>query len=465
MALRQLLQDTRIFAGTRLPSSRALAQHLGISRLTVTLVYDQLVAQGYVQARQGSGYFVGDNGLVETPAEAAPRGPRPGAAPDWGAWLDACPAPSRVIRKPRDWRSYRYPFIYGQADPRFFDHDAWRDCAREALGRRDFHDLAADTYGRDDDRLVEVLRRAILPRRSITAAPEEILITIDAQNALFLAVMLLAQPGRLIVMEEPGYPDFAEIARRSPSPLAFVPIDRDGLDPDRLPMGTRLVVVTPSHNIPTGATMPRDRRLRLLDRAEAEDFLVIEDDYDFEMSFLAPPEPALKSLDRAGRVIYAGSFSKSLFPGLRIGYLVADAALIARARQLRSVMYRQPAGYLQRVIGYFLGYGHYDAHIARLKREFAARRQVLVEALGQTSLTIAGAARQGGSSLWIAAPEGCDSRALSETLRGDSVLIEPGDVFFEQPPAPCRFFRMGYASIAADQIAPGVALIAARAGD
>ena len=460
VAMTQLLRQRRYPPGTRLPSTRALAHHLGVSRLTVTLVYDQLVSQGYINAARGSGYFVADDPLGHAPTTPEESGTTASAAPDWSGWLSRYPPPRRAIRKPRDWRHYRYPFIYGQADAQFFDHAAWRDCAREALGLRDFYDLAADKYGLDDESLVDSVRRCILPRRGISATPEQVLMTIGAQNALFLAVHLLAGADRLIVMEDPGYPDFAEIARRSASPLAFVPSDENGLDPDRLPPGTRLVMVTPSHNIPTGATMPRHRRQRLLERAEIEDFLIIEDDYEFEMSFLARPEPALKSLDRTGRVIYVGSFSKSLFPGLRLGYIVADAALIARARLLRFEMYRQPAGYLQRVISYFLGYGHYDAHIARMKREFAARREVLVEALGNTPLRIAGASRQGGSSLWIAAPEGTDSRRLAQALEPRSVLIEPGDVFFETAPPVCPYLRLGYSSISAQNIPQGIAIIA-----
>ncbi|WP_262983131.1 aminotransferase-like domain-containing protein [Paracoccus mutanolyticus] len=193
--------------------------------------------------------------------------------------------------------------------------------------------------------------------------------------------------------------------------------------------------------------MPLDRRRQLLARAAAEDFLIIEDDYDFEMSYLAPPAPALKSLDRAGRVIYIGSFSKALFPGLRIGYMVAPAPLIARARDLRAIMLRHPPAHLQRITAYFLAQGHYDAHIVRLRQALKARRQVLEEAISRTSLVIAGAAASGGSSVWIRGAPDVDSADLARRLRAESVLIEPGHVFFETPPEPCPFFRLGYCSI------------------
>ena len=204
--------------------------------------------------------------------------------------------------------------------------------------------------------------------------------------------------------------------------------------------------------------MPLARRRDLLRRADEMDALLIEDDYDFEMSYLAPPAPALKSLDAAGRVIYIGSFSKSLFPGLRIGYMVGPAPFIARARALRAIMLRHPPSHLQRITAYFLALGHYDAHIVRLRQTLKDRRRVLEEAIARTSLRLEGAAAQGGSSVWLSAP-GTDSAALAARLQQDSVLIEPGAVFFENPPQPCPVFRLGYASLPAQRIPDGIALI------
>lgn len=450
--VRAILQS-RAPVGATIPSTRALAARLGISRMTVTLVYQELAAQGYIEPRPRSGFCV---------AQSVPhRRITPPTAPEqsrvnWDEWLNPSRPRKRVIEKPANWRDYRFPFIYGQADPRLFNHSAWRDCARRAMGTRDFSTLAADQHSQDDPMLVDYICSNTLVRRGINAAPDQVLVTLGAQNALYIAVELLARANRPAVMEEPGYPDFAELLRRSPSPVRFAAVDDGGLNPADLPAGTRLVMVAPSHNIPSGTTMPLDRRQALLARAEAEDFLIIEDDYDFEMSYLEPPAPALKSLDQGGRVIYVGSFSKSLFPGLRIGYMVGPPAFIAQARVMRAMILRHAPSHLQRITAYFLALGHYDSHIVRLRETLARRRRALVSALDGTPLTIAGAARQGGSSLWIKAPDGIDSRRLAAGLVRDSVLIEPGDVFFEHPPAPCPFFRMGYASISADDIAQGV---------
>lgn len=454
--VRAILQ-ARARPGARLPSSRKLARTLNISRMTVTLVYQDLVSHGYLETAPRSGIAVAatvPHRRVDMASHAATKA----QAMNWSSWLTDHDLPKRVIRKPGNWREFRYPFIFGQADPTLFDHHAWRDCARRALGTRDFSELAADRYGADDPLLLDYICSNTLPRRGFHANPDEVLVTLGAQNALFLAIELLARVDRRAVTEEPGYPDFAETLRRARSPTTFLPVDSMGLDPALLPANTRLIIITPSHHIPTGATMPLERRRELLRQAYSMDALIIEDDYDFEMSYLAPPAPALKSLDASGRVIYIGSFSKSLFPGLRIGYMVAPAPFIARARALRSIMLRQPPSHLQRITAYFLALGHYDAHIVRLRQTLRERRGVLEDAISQTSLQIEGAAAQGGSSVWLSAA-GTDSAELAERLHAHSVLIEPGAVFFEDPPSPCPLFRLGYASIAANLIPDGVKLI------
>ncbi|WP_134682327.1 PLP-dependent aminotransferase family protein [Paracoccus ravus] len=445
--------------GTRLPSSRRLAEALGISRLTVTLVYQELVSQGYLETMPRSGIAVAATVPHRRLRASGVREKGEGCSPDWETWLGDHPLPRRVIRKPANWREYRYPFIYGQADPSLFDHNAWRDCARQALGTRDFADLASDRYGADDPLLIEYICSNTLARRGIRARPDEVLVTLGAQNALFLAVELLARADRLAVTEDPGYPDFAETLRRAQSPVAFLPVDHGGMNPAELPADTRLVIATPSHHIPTGGTMPLARRRELLQRAAAQDFLIIEDDYDFEMSYLAPPLPALKSMDDAGRVIYVGSFSKSLFPGLRIGYMVAPSEMIRKARALRSIMLRHPPSHLQRITAYFLALGHYDAHIVRLREALKRRRGLIEDALRSSDLVIAGAPQAGGSSIWVRTVADLDSTRLAERLRQESVLIEPGAVFFETPPDPCPYFRLGYATISDGAIAAGIARI------
>jgi GntR family transcriptional regulator/MocR family aminotransferase len=447
----------RFHAGEKLPSSRRLAAHLGVSRITVTLAYTELVANDYLSARGRSGYYVSDTAPV--PPTYSPR-PRGTDTVDWSRALVQRFTGGDTPRKPDNWRGFRYPFIYGQADPTLFDHANWRQCALRALGQKDFAALTDDYNDRDDPLLVEYIARHSLPRRGISARPEEILITLGAQNALWLTSRMLLNRRRQAVIEDPSYPAQRDLLTHSGCRLIPVAVDADGLPPEAIPEGTDVIFTTPSHQCPTTATMPLYRRQALLARARALDALVVEDDYEFEMAFLAAPSPALKSLDEDGRVIYVGSFSKSLFPGLRLGYLVGSEPLIREARALRAAMLRHPPGHIQRTAAYFLSLGHYDSQIRRMSQALHDRRRAMETAIADQGLTIAGRGVYGGSSLWMQAPEGVDSAQLAARLQGDSVFIEPGAPFFAGPDRPGRFYRLGYSSIPTARIPGGIARIA-----
>ena len=446
----------RFRAGQKLPSSRGLAQHLQVSRLTVTLAYAELVASDYLMARGRSGYFISDAAPVasDLPSLAARA-----EAVDFGRLSGARFSGRGGVERPQDWERFEYPFIYGQADASLFDHQNWRLCAVRALGRRDFTAMTADYYDRDDPMLIDHVLRQILPRRGIAAREEEVLLTLGAQNALWIAVACLLGPGRRAVMENPGYPGLRAVLEASGTQVQAVDVDAEGLPPEALPKGVDVVFTTASHQCPTNATMPLERRLALLQAAEREWFIVVEDDYEFEMSFLKPVSPALKSLDAGGRVVYAGSFSKSVFPGMRLGYLVGPPGFIREARALRLMSLRHPPGHIQRTVAYFLSLGHYDALINRMRTAYRRRRQVMEEAIVGQGLTVAGQGGFGGSSFWMRA--GCDTEALAADLRGQGVLIEPGRAFFDPGRPDLRHYRLGYSSIAPARIPEGIARIAA----
>lgn len=326
--------------GALMPSSRKLAQHLGVARMTVTLAYQELVDQGYLETQSRSGYRVADTG-------ALPRLPvgDPVKVTEYSdVWKNVISenlAARRRIVKPKNWRALPYPFVFGEMDSALFKHTAWRECARQAMGVRDF-DLMASNEATDDPLLVNYILSRMLPRRGITANPNQVLITVGAQNAIWLAVELLTRSPLKAVCENPGYPDTLQALQWCGADVTTVDVDEYGLPPDKIPAGTKAVFVTPSHHAPTGATMSRARRAQLLELAQAQDFVIVEDDYEFEMSFIEPPSPALKAIDKDQRVLYAGSFSKALFPGLRLGYLVGPEQVIAEARELRSMMLRHP---------------------------------------------------------------------------------------------------------------------------
>jgi GntR family transcriptional regulator/MocR family aminotransferase len=447
----------RFAKGERLPSSRRLAAHLGVSRITVTLAYTELQANDYLASRNRSGYFV--SATAPEPPRFAPRHPREDSV-DWTRALGRRFSGGATPDKPQDWASYPYPFIYGQGDAKLFDHANWRHCALRALGQKDFHAQAADSYDRDDPRLIEFIARHTLPRRGILAEPDEILVTMGAQNALWLTAQVLLTQRRTAVIEDPCYYGLRDILEQARCHTAAVPVDARGLPPGALPAQADVIFTTPSHQCPTNATMPVARRRALLARARQMDALIVEDDYEFEMSFLNAPSPSLKSLDTDGRVIYVGSFSKSIFPGLRLGYLVGPRPFIREARALRASVLRHPPGLMQRTAAYFLSLGHYDSLIRRTSRVYAERRRVMEDALARHGLTIAGRGLHGGSSIWMRAAEGVDMGDVALRLRGDGVLIEPGAPFFHGDAPPRNFYRLAYSSIPSERMDAGIALIA-----
>lgn len=447
----------RFSKGEKLPSSRKLAQHLGVSRITVTLAYTELLANDYLESRDRSGYYVSEN-APEPPSFAALHPHQDNV--DWSRAIGRRFTGGDMPEKPQDWHTYRYPFIYGQTDQTLFDHANWRLCALQALGQKDFRALTTDYYDQDDPKLIEFIARHTLPRRGILAQPDEILVTMGAQNALWLTAQVLLTQRRTAVIEDPAYHALREILMQSRCHLMPVPVDRDGLPPRALPDSADVIFTTPSHQSPTNATMPLARRKELLQKARAMEALIVEDDYEFEMSFLRAPSPSLKSLDTDGRVIYVGSFSKSIFPGLRLGYLVGSKAFIREARALRASVLRHPPGHIQRTAAYFLSLGHYDSLIRRMGQVFARRRTAMEDALLANGLSVEGRGLFGGSSIWMRAAGHVDTEELDRALRPQGVLIDPGRPFFGPEAAPRNFYRLAYSSISTERIGPGISILA-----
>lgn len=447
----------RLQPGERMPSSRGLATQLGVSRITVTLAYTELVSNDFLSARGRSGYFISEN---------APKPPRfhttkkAESSLDWSRHMVRRYDQESPLVRPADWRRYKYPFIYGQADASLFDHQNWRQCALKALGQREFEAMTADYYEQDDARLVEFITRHILPRRGIVADQSEVLVTLGAQNALWLASQVLLTQDKTAAIENPCYPGLREILEHSKSNVVEVNVDKDGLPPALLPSDVDVVFSTASHHSPTNATMPVERRRDLLDRAASEEFVIVEDDYEFEMSFARSPSPALKSLDKHGVVIYIGSFSKSVFPGLRLGYLVGPAPFIQQARALRGLILRHPPGHLQRTTAYFLSLGHYDAQLRRMGSAYAERRKIMSDAIKAKGLELAAPETNGGSSFWMRAPSGVNTTEMAMQLREKGVVIEPGRAFFGRDEENHFFYRLAYSSIPKERIVDGIGLIA-----
>ncbi len=455
--------------GDALPSSRQMAKILGVSRNTVVLAYQALVDDGYLLSRERSGFYVNPEmiedraGPLETVPRAltdAGRAEAARAAVDWSSRFRVNANNQAKIPKPRDWQTFPYPFLYGQVDQGLFPISAWRECSRQALGRRGLDAWTSDTQGADDPALLEQIRTRLLPRRGVFAGEDEILVTLGAQNALYLLAELLAGVGVKVALEDPGYPDARNIFQLKTDMIYPVPVDGEGLPVDGRLRDCDLVYVTPSHQFPTTVTMPRPRREELLRRAENDDFLIIEDDYEWETNYVAKPTVALKSLDRTGRVIYIGSLSKTLFPGLRLGYMVAPAPLIGEARALRHLMFRHAPNNNQRTAALFLSLGHHDSLVHRLQKTYRERWRVLRDALDRRLTDWATAPAFGGTAFWVTGPGNFDADALAEQALDEGVIIEPGGACHARGPIPKNHFRLGFSSIPTERIEPGIERLA-----
>ncbi len=462
--LRELLVSAilhgQIPAGSPLPSSRRLAESLDVARNTVALAYQELVADGFLVAQERRGYFV--NGEIlrgRAPAVAVVRDES--GSPAWPQRFRLRPGSQRNTVKPRDWQSYRYPFIYGQIDPALFPLGEWRECSRQALSVEAVRDWTIDQFTEDDPLLVEQIRTRLLPRRGVRADADEILVTVGAQHALYLLAALLVGAATTVGLENPGYADARNIFLLQTGKLRGLSVDDDGMVVDDRLRGCDYVYVTPSHQFPTTAHLSLARRQALLERAAKYDFVIIEDDYESEINHVGAPTPALKSLDSADRVVFIASLSKTLAPGLRLGYMVGPRELIREARALRRLMLRHPPANNQRTVALFLARGHHDSLMRRLSHAFRDRWQAMRSGLARHLPECRAWPSIGGTACWIEGPARLDARETERRAAREGIVIEPGDVYFLGNTPPRHCFRLGFSSIAVDRIESGLTRLGA----
>ncbi|RLQ23408.1 aminotransferase class I/II-fold pyridoxal phosphate-dependent enzyme [Seongchinamella sediminis] len=443
--------------GERLPSSRKLAEQLGVARNTVVLAYQQLADEGYLVSRERSGLYVNEDIRSGQVAAAQFQQRRRQASDRWRQRFRNSATPSHDFSCPPNWQQYPYPFIEGQFDHSLYPVKEWREASRLALGVKEINTWAGETGDIDDPMLIEQIRSRILPRRGIQARPEEILVTVGTQQALYLATELLVDSSVAVAVEEPGYPGMRRLLAQRGAPVVYQPVDEEGLVVDDRLDDCPLIYVTPSHQTPTAVTMSSERRKALLARASATDALIIEDDFEFESNYLGSPHPALRSMDGEDRVIYMSCLSKVLSPGLRLGFMVAAPEVIAEARKLRRLMVRHPPLNNQRTAAFFLSLGHYDSFLMHLHRIFEQRWIALRRALNYYMLFyVEMAPAQGGTSLWVKGPEDLDVKYVAGEAARRGILIEPVDHYYATANAPRNCFRMGVTSIPHDAIRDGV---------
>jgi GntR family transcriptional regulator/MocR family aminotransferase len=371
--LRTAITNGRLRPGARLASTRALAASCGVSRNTAVAAYELLLSEGYVTARSGSGTRV----------------------------ADSLPLPLAVTRQVaggqdrrlnRDWRGHEargrthlrpvapFSFQIGTPDLRSFPAEVWRLLSNRVLRKARSQALVADPQGQQP--LRAEIARYVAFSRAVSCEAEDIIVTAGAQQAFGLLARVLVTPGRTAVaLEEPGYAPLRASFSAAGARVNAVAVDAEGLIVDRLPRQSRVICVTPSHQFPLGSVMSSRRRSELLDFAQARGAVIIEDDYDGEFRFGDRPLDALQTLDRAASVFYVGTFSKSLHPGLRLGYIVAPAwarpALVA-AKALADVCC---CTFTQDTLAAMIAGGHLGRHVRKMHRTYAGRREALLNGL------------------------------------------------------------------------------------
>jgi len=460
-SLVKAILDDRIPVDVPLPSSRELSRQLGVARNTVVLAYQHLIDENYLQAHERRGYFVNPDilgGRVESvkPANAVDVDPSFADGPETA--IDLLSA--RSINRPLDWQRYDYPFIYGQVDPGLFPVNDWREACRLSLRVGAISQWTHDSVDHDDELLVEQIHTRVLPRRGVWANRDEILITTGAQNALFLIAQLLLNKDSKIGLEDPCYVDARNIFSLFGGERVTFPVGERGVITDDRLAGCKLMYVTPSHQCPTTTTMPLEARQKLLDEANEHDVVIVEDDYESELNFVGKPTPALKSLDTKHRVIYVGSLSKTLAPGLRVGFMVGPPGFIKKARALRRLMYRHPPTNTQRTVGHFLALGHHDSALLRLSQSFRRRWETMDKALSAHAPLSAIAPAFGGSSFWVRLPEHVNAKILETRALEEGIVINAGDHYFADRAGPRNYCRIGFSSITEDRIDTGIAKLA-----
>lgn len=468
-ALRAAILSGRLEPGAKLPASRALARELNVSRTTVLLAYEQLLAEGYVTGRIGSGTFVSaklpslDDGskaaraqcrqLIDTPRLSA-YGHRINRA-------DVLPPWSRT--------AVRYDFRYGLPPVEEFPHDLWR---RLLVRRARAASLNTLSYGPPEG--YEPLREAIASylneARGVVCRPEHVIIVNGSQQALDLTARVLIDPGDTVVIEEPHYQGARKVYQAAGAELFPTCVDAEGLDVAQLPAPDRrpsIAYVTPSHQFPTGAVLSLGRRLALLGWAEAAQTYIVEDDYDSEYRYEGRPVQAMQGLDHSNLVIYTGTFSKVLYPALRIGYIVPPPHLIEPFVAAKWLTDRHTPTLEQQALSDFIREGHFARHLRRSRTRNAARRASLLDALDEhfgDRVDVWGANAGIHLIAWFRDLEPGDVEPLVVRARAAGVGLYSVAPYYLSPPSRAGLL-MGFAPLNERDIRKGVKALATLVKD
>jgi GntR family transcriptional regulator/MocR family aminotransferase len=439
--------ETGFFApGARLLPSRELARRLGVARNTVTAALDQLIAEGYLEARVGAGTYVTTTFTTPRPRAATTKRPLPPHANT----LAAIKAELDVLGTTAG------PLRIGAPDLAEFPLRAWQQLSRKHLTSSG----AQLDYGQSSGLLAlrQAISRHIAQFRGVAAESEQIIIVEGAQAAFALIAQVLTAPGDRVAIEDPCYPLARAAFTSHGLAVQAIPVDDDGIRTDALPLDATFAYLTPSHQFPLGGALPLGRRLALLRWARRTDTYLVEDDYDSE--FDAHPLPALQSLDRDERVIYVGTFSKTLAPGLRLGYIVVPPHLAQTFRLARALASLGSAAALQATLADFIAQGHFARHIHRMTAIYERRRHIVVETLaaGLPDGFRVGPA-QTGLHVAVTGPPTLDDVAMLDAVPPDQRSLPLSRLCVER--TDCRGVVVGYGAAGDEAVAHAAQQLAA----
>lgn len=454
--LRRQISEGAVKPGDKLPSSRGLADQIGVSRPTVELCYEQLISEGYLEARHGSGTYVA--GFSEIKGRSAKTRL---ALSNWARHLNKR---LTAVQASAAATTYEYPFFCWLPAVDQFPVATWSKILARHSKSLDAEQAAVN---QESAAGMLPLRQAVAQMvkrfRDIDCSADQVVITFGLNQGLELAARLHLQAGQNAAIENPGYPLAAEIFQAYGARLMHLDVDDEGLNfaaVKRQANKPSLFYLTPAHQFPTGAVMSFTRRTELLELANTLDAVIFEDDFDSEFRYRGRPIPALKSLDRQDRVLYAGTLNQVMLPSLGVGYLIVPEGLVALYKQARYMAGAQLPGQMQLALAEFIGHGHLDKHVKKLRLVYAQRRKALIDALENhfgDRAEVSG--DQAGVSLVVRfQTRKSDQRFCMEAAKL-GVGLMPLSAFMSKGESQGAYL-MGFANLEADHIEQGIKRLA-----